>query len=268
VTGLDTVTRLPGGHCPLSLAQYQQAETLLARRAAAAALPPVQILRVTAPPPLHGDLSGWPWTEGSYADFSFDPAHTCRAAARYDDKNLYLAYRVSETNPWKNGTQDPTLAFKGGDCVVFEIGTDPKAPTGRGNAVAGDERLLIAPVAGQATAVLYDYVSPGATQPRTFNSPSQHTRVDRVAMLSDAQIQVRTTPEGYTLEAAIPLADLRWTPVAGTALRGDFGVIYSDPAGQTDVLRMYWANHATGIVSDIGIEARVQPNLWGVMQIE
>ena len=268
VTGLDTVTRLPGGHSPLSLTQYQQAEQLLAQRAAAAALPPVKITRAATPPPLRGDLSGWSWAPDTYAEFAFDPAHTCRAAAQYDDKNLYLAYQVRETSPWKNGTQDPTLAFKGGDCVVFEIGTDPKAAAGRGTAVAGDERLLIAPVAGQPTAVLYDYVSPDAPQPRDFSSPSQHTRVDRVAVLTDAKISVKTTAEGYTLEAVIPLADLRWTPLAGSALRGDFGVIYSDPAGQVDVLRMYWANRAAGIVSDIGIEARVQPNLWGVMQVE
>jgi hypothetical protein len=268
VKGLDSLTRLAGGRCPFSLDQYRQAEQLLAKRAAEAALPPVKIVRAETPPPLRGDLRGWQWAEGTYADFSFDPAHTCRAAARYDDQNLYLAYQVRDDSPWKNATQDPKLAFKGGDCVVFEIGADPKAPAGRGEAVAGDKRLLIAPVGGKATAILYDYVVPGTAQPETFSSPSQHTRVDRVILIPDARLEVKTTPDGYTLEAAIPLSALRWTPQPGETLHGDFGVIYSDPAGQVDVLRMYWANRAAGIVSDIGIEARIQPNLWGVMQVE
>ena len=268
VKGLDSLTRLAGGRCAFSLEQYRQAEQLLAKRAAAAALAPMKLTPIWPDFALRGDLTGWQWTEGTYADFSFDAAHTCRAAARYDDKNLYLAYQVRDDSPWVNGTQDAKLAFKGGDCAVFEIGTDAKATTGRGEAVAGDQRILIAPVGGKSTVILYDFVHPGATGAATFDSPSQHTRVDRVAVLTDASLQVHKTPEGYSLEAVIPLSELNWKPQPGKALRGDFGVIYSDAAGQVDVLRMYWANHAAGIVSDIGIEARLQPNLWGVMQVE
>ncbi len=268
VKGLDTVTRLTGGRLRFTLDQYREAEKLMARRAAEAALAPVKIPPLTTPLPLRGDLSGWQWTEGTFVDFSFDAARTCRAAARYDEQNLYLAYQVRDDSPWKNGTREPRLAFKGGDCVVFEIGTDPGAAADRGQAVAGDKRLLIAPVDAKPTALLYDYVVPDTTQPDSFDSPSQHTRVDRVSVIADARIAVKTTAEGYTVEAALPLSAIGWTPQPGQTLRGDFGVIYSDPAGQVNVLRMYWANRASGIVSDIGIEARLQPNLWGVLQIE
>jgi hypothetical protein len=111
-------------------------------------------------------------------------------------------------------------------------------------------------------------VVPGGEQPELFSSPMQHTRVDRVLIVPDAKIGVKVTPDGYVVEAILPLSALHWKPETGQALRGDFGVIYSDPAGQVDVLRMYWANQATGIVSDIGVKAQLQPNLWGVMRVE
>ena len=41
------------------------------------------------------------------------------------------------------------------------------------------------------------------------------------------------------------------------------GVIFSDAAGTTRSLRMYWDNTATGLVNDVPGEIMPTPKLWG-----
>ena len=70
------------------------------------------------------------------------------------------------------------------------------------------------------------------------------------------------------VRAAVPLAALNgWTPDTGRTYPGDFGIVYSDAAGATNVLRMYWSNPTTGIVSDLSLEADIQPHFWGEFRI-
>ena len=82
-------------------------------------------------------------------------------------------------------------------------------------------------------------------------------------VLDGAHIIVDREPDRYTLRASIPLDALGFHPIPGKTYRGDFGVVYSDKAGQTNVLRMHWSNKATGIISDLPSEAQIQPALWG-----
>ncbi len=51
-------------------------------------------------------------------------------------------------------------------------------------------------------------------------------------------------------------------------MRGDVGVIHSDRDGQRNQLRMYWSNKATGMVTDLFTESRIQPELWGELAVE
>ncbi|MBN1558387.1 MAG: hypothetical protein JW951_09605, partial [Lentisphaerae bacterium] len=67
--------------------------------------------------------------------------------------------------------------------------------------------------------------------------------------------------------AAVPLKALRWSPEPGTAYPGDFGVVYSDRKGASNELRLYWSNKATGIVSDLSMEADIQPANWGRFEV-
>jgi len=65
--------------------------------------------------------------------------------------------------------------------------------------------------------------------------------------------------------ASIPLADLG-LPTSGAAnLKGDFGVIYGDDAGAINLMRSYWCNQATALVSDVPGEIAINPRLWGKM---
>lgn len=60
-----------------------------------------------------------------------------------------------------------------------------------------------------------------------------------------------------------PLTTLGFTPVAGKEYKLDLGVVYADAKGDNRAARVYWANKATGLVSDVPGEIMASPNLWG-----
>ncbi len=71
------------------------------------------------------------------------------------------------------------------------------------------------------------------------------------------------TPDGFNMEAAIPLAQLGLTP--GTTIAGDFGILLSDADAKATARRIYWANSDTSIVADLPPEARFYPQNWGLL---
>src|SRR5205807_1142779 len=116
--------------------------------------PVVDCYRVAKPPAFDGKLTGWPAAD----------AHLDGAALHlgYDDKFLFVAYRVRDLGPLKNsGTQWDRL-FKTGAAVDLQLGTDPTAPADRQAPLKGDQRLLLTFVGNKPMAVLYRPVSPGA----------------------------------------------------------------------------------------------------------
>ena len=74
--------------------------------------------------------------------------------------------------------------------------------------------------------------------------------------------------DSYTVEVAVPLSELGLTPTTGKALRGDFGVIYGDAEGTTNIFRNYWSNQATGLVNDVPGEIMLTPILWSDIRLE
>jgi hypothetical protein len=116
---------------------------------------------------------------------------------------------------------------------------------------------------GKPIAVLYRYLVPGTAKADEFVSPVGVTRIDSVTQLQNVKLNLARGADGYTLEAAVPLADLGWQPTAGGKYRGDLGVIYSDQLGTKNGLRMHWNNKATGMVADLFSEAKIQPEQWG-----
>jgi hypothetical protein len=169
-----------------------------------------------------------------------------------------------------NNGKDWQLLFKTGDSIDLQLGTDPTANPRRSDPVPGDMRLLIAPFEGDNIAVLYRHRLPGATDGVVFQSPWRSEKVDSVQKLDSAKIAVWHDDGSYRVEAAIPLAALNLDPVAlsGQKLRADFGVIYGDAAGTTDVFRNYWANPSTGLVNDVPGEIMLTPNVWGDLTFE
>jgi hypothetical protein len=91
--------------------------------------------------------------------------------------------------------------------------------------------------------------------------------VDSVVPLPQAKIVVTKRGDGYTVEAAIPLADIGLTNKPGLKLRGDFGVTFGNQAGDRTRLRSYWSNQKTGIVDDVVFELKLEPKHWGEIVI-
>ncbi len=228
----------------------------------------ITVPQVSAAASLAADPQKWP------GDWSATWGNAARAFPYVQVKilrrgdRLHLAYRVKDPSPLVNRGSDWTLLFKTGDSVNFEFSTDPAARIDRSTPVPGDRRLLIAPYQGKPLAVLYSYREPGATRPVPFSSPWRTERVDRVARLDSARIDVRREQGVYVLTAAIPLADLGLPRQGSVTLKGDFGVIYGDDAGSIDLLRSYWSNQATGLVSDVPGEIMINPRLWGTLRFE
>ena len=192
----------------------------------------------------------------------------CSAVATWtcDDTNLYVAFKVEDTTPMINSGEDVRRLFKFGDAAILELRTDPRQTAKQVS--PGDLRLLFSMYKGQPVAVLYDYQRPcEGTDPVEFTSVKT-TRIECLKVLEEAKIAIERTDKGYTLVAAVPLKALRWKPEVGTTYSGDIGIVYSDRTGEINELRMYWANKATGIVSDLSLEADIQPENWGQFEVE
>ena len=127
---------------------------------------------------------------------------------------------------------------------------------------AGDERLLISVFQGQPIAVLYRPVVPG----NTTSARLMGATIDQIVKLTNAQIAVGRNGDSYTIEAAIPLAELNLDNTADI-LRGDVGVIYADETGANRALRLYYTNHDTAMTADLTTEATLQPGNWGEIEL-
>lgn len=190
------------------------------------------------------------------------------AKLAFDGTHLYVAARATDDTAMRNSAADAARVFQHGDALDLHIGLDPAADPARLDTVPGDVRLLLTELAGAPTAVLLRYQasqdSPRAGEPRTYTSPMGSLAVADVGVLKDARMVIRREGAAWVLEAAIPWQALGAPPPEGRRrLRGDIGVLFSDPEGMATVARHYWANRANVVLGDLPAEARVQPALWG-----
>ncbi|NQT85978.1 hypothetical protein HQ560_04390, partial [bacterium] len=214
-----------------------------------------------------GKLDDWDMNVGVRIDAGGGRGAT--AALGYDGERLLAAFAVQDKSPMKNAGKDFALLFKSGDTCDVMLATDPKADPKRTKPAAGDLRLLFSVLDGKPVCVLYrPVVKEGAKAPRVLSSPVSAESFDQIAVLRDATVVIRRGENGYSLEAAVPLKTLRFAPAPGALVKGDVGVIFSDPGGSRNVLRAYHANRQTAIVNDIPSEARLTPQDWGWVRVE
>ncbi len=262
VTGLDTVKALRGGQVTVKPADLRTAQTFResylqetagVKRLTIKRLSPVFTGKVDA------DFAGADMPKYQKQD---DAAVV--SAAAYDDRNLYLAWDVKDKTPWVNGATEAAQMYIGGDTVDFQFATDPKADRKRTAAGAGDLRLSIGPCQGKPVAVLYRKVAT-EKKPHTFSSGIVKAyAMDYVDTVATADIKVTVhAGQGYTVEAAIPLAALGLKPLPDVVFAGDIGVTHGDPAGSRTRLRSYWSNQKTGLVDDAVFELQMEPPAWG-----
>jgi hypothetical protein len=271
VRGLERARPLAGGALTLSAADVATAgsyrERYLDIRKGER-----RIAVVRATPTFTGDIAA-DFGAANIRRFARQDNAGVRAALAWDDDNLYAAWEVEDETPWLNGADAPQYLYARGDTVDLQLGTDPAADPKRTKAEAGDLRLSIGPFQGKPTAVIYRRkVAEGEEKrPMSFSSGVYDNHVEEhVAVLDEVRIVVKTAPDGksYTVEAAIPWRTLGAKPRAGLVLRGDLGVTHGNRAGNDTVLRSYWANLDTGLVSDEVGELMVEPDRWGEFELK
>jgi len=266
VTGLDSIKAIPGGKIAFSDDDVKMAVKYSEDEKQAAQGQKTYVVHQFTPA-----LTGNVRADFRGADpITYVKGDTAKATsyAAWDNSNLYLAWDVTDTTPWVNGANAAENMYIGGDTVDFQIGVNPAANANRMKAVLGDERLSVGSFEGHDTAVLYQFVS-NDKHPMAFHSGVvANYPVDSVRTLSDTVVRSVRRNGAYSVEVAIPLADLGLTPAVGQALTGDFGVTYGDPAGQRTRLRSYWSNQHTGIVDDAVFELMLEPKNWAKIDFE
>ena len=262
ITGLDHAQRF-AGKLVLTDAEVQAAAAARQAVAAAPPPPPPPVLRVNwlkTPLQIDGDLADWNLAAG--VTLTADHNRSAEVALGRDATNLYLAYRVHSAALANKGTDWRTL-FISGDCVDLMLSTGPALASKHFTAVAGDERLVLGLYDGKPTAVLYRPVASGAGERVRLANAA----FDQITQLASAQVVLRRGGDGYTVEAAVPLADLGIDAAHPTDLRGDVGVIFADQTGANRALRLYYYNQDTKIVNDLTTEATLQPGDWGPVEL-
>ena len=79
-------------------------------------------------------------------------------------------------------------------------------------------------------------------------------------------MRVERQAESYRLTLSLTWAALGLAARPSQTLRGDVGVIFSDPTGRRAVAREYYFDPASREVSDLPSEIRVNPGQWGELR--
>ncbi|MFZ2653842.1 MAG: hypothetical protein WAX69_02900, partial [Victivallales bacterium] len=287
ITGLENVRRFAGGFT-LSAEQSKQAEQFLSRsKTKLAENAPVRLLplKENETVAVDGKLDEWDWKTAvsigpkeaaSRAEVAlrFEGARLDKTTGKWGIDTLCFAYKVFKNGPFINKGDNPNELFIGGDAVDFQFCADPVADPKRKEPAMGDCRLLISKFGDKPVAVLYRTKAPGAKKPVSFRNPAGTEVVfDEVLEIKDAKIAITDTPEGYVVEAAVPLNTLfnpapgQPTLWKGRVIQGDVGIIVAN-AASLRIARIYRFNKDTQLVADLPTEARLMPANWGEIEVE
>jgi hypothetical protein len=263
VTGLETI-RTAETPLTITAGEFAAASAAASRTKSAVVLGPIALGKA-------GKLT----IDGKTTDWAFDRAVTidagvgrgAKVALAYDATYLYAAFKVDDRSPLVNTATDSALLFKGGDLCDVMLAADPTAAPVRVKPATGDSRLSFSVLNGKPLCVLYQAKSTGPPAPKSFRSPTGEELFERVLVVETAKVAVQRTESGYELEAAVPLAELGFTPIAGQATRGDVGVLFGTDGGGRTILRAYYANNDTMTVEDVPTEARLTPAKWTTVEV-
>lgn len=219
--------------------------------------PTLLIPRAERPVNLEGSLSEF--DKAGQASVRLLDNAQMTARLLYDDKFLYVRFDVVDDSPWKNAGTEISTLFKTGDTASVWIG-----PAGKRTApVVGDVRVLFAPMGGRNVAVAFRAKVASGARPVPFRSPSSEVRIDRVDLLPDVRIVVHKQARGYQLAAAIPRSEIGLETLPDRVAL-DLSTDFSDPAGERNTACLRWGRGGAAHVFDLPVEARFDPDTWGV----
>ncbi len=261
ILGLDTVKRLPGGAYEMTAADAALAAEGLAEYERAKAKG--QRLDIVRGLPALGTSKA----VGKH----LDDKRSFSARAAYDAENLYLAFEVNSPSELVNEIADPTLLFKGGNCLDIQLAADPAADARRTKPAAGDLRVLVTRQGGKPFAVVYRPKVKGFSgQPTVLKSPTGEETFDAIEVADWVGLDYRKTGAGFTATVSLPLARLGWTPKPGDTVKLDLGCLFGNPTGSIVASRAYWQNNSfsANVTNDIPTESRLEPAEWGTASVE
>ena len=176
------------------------------------------------------------------------------ASAKCAGGRVSFEYDVEDKTPWVNGASDFRNMYAMGDTVDFPLAD-----------ANGDLRLSVGSLQGKVAAALYKPKSKAEKSPHTFFSGVYRDGVTwELVKEVPVEAKVEKRDGGYKVSFSVAEKDLGLAaPLAGRAVKGDFGVTFGDTAGRDTVLRVFKFNKETGIVSDEVEELKLQPNNWG-----
>jgi hypothetical protein len=205
-----------------------------------------------------------------------DGARGFKAAAAYDEKNLYVSYEVTSPAELINANTEPKLLFKAGNCLDIQIAADSSADPARKTPAPGDVRLLVTRQPGAdgkkpATyAVLFRPKVKGFSgEPIVLTSPTGKESFDEINIVQGVDLKYTKTPSGFTAVVTIPLELLGVTLKAGTPVRMDLGYIFGNEVGTSAMARAYLKNRSfsANVLKDVPNESRLEPAEWDEVQV-
>ena len=190
-----------------------------------------------------------------------------RAAAAWDDQNLYLAWDVRDKTPvGQHGRPCPSRCTS-----AATRWTSSSAPTRRPTRTAARP---------SSATCGFPSATSRASPPPCSTARSRRRRSRRRSAPAWSRIphglrrrrgrarRSRSTcgDDGYVVEAAIPLAALGFKPADGPGAARRLRRHARRPGGQRTRLRTYWSNQHTGIVDDAVFELQMEPKNWGELE--
>jgi hypothetical protein len=224
------------------------------------------VKRTATPPAIDGDLSPWDLKNG--IEFKEGRRVFGYASMMYDDKNLYIGYKVNDgQGTLKNSGQDERLMFITGDCVDLMLRSSGNSKDAK--LKEGDLRLLMTVKDNEGLAVIYRPKVSGTPKGSriALSSPWRSVYFDEIKTVQIPLI-LQKIRGGYAVTAAVPLKLLGLSSPSGKRFRADFGILGSDKAGRETVSRKYWSNKFTNNTNDVPDEAIMAPALWGELIFE
>lgn len=210
---------------------------------------------------LNGNFNSWPVTDIAQIQVSQgEKEFSGIVRACYSAKYFYVGYQVNAL--MKNSGEDIHTAFQtGADCEIY-LSTNPKSNPDRTQPVAGDYRIVMTNLRNKKPVVIaFIPVIPGEKQ-KYVNSPGGQAPMDEVEQIPGSQIYIKKYKNRYILQAAIPWKFFGIEPKPGFITKGDFAIDFSNPAGNTTSLKLYWAEYSS-MQNDLAQEEMFHPDQWG-----
>ena len=211
------------------------------------------------------------------ASYALDGAREVKANASYDDKNLYVRFEVISPSDLVNAITDPSIVFKGGNCLDIQLATDPAAEPGRKTPAPGDIRLLVTRQLlpdGKTLkpyAVLFEPKVKGFDgAPTILTSPTGEESFDRIRVVEEVKLEYKKTPVGLEAVVSVPLSLIGWNPKPGEKVRMELGYLFGNATGNQVAARAYLKNRSftANVVNDVPHESRLEPAEWAEIEIQ